>query len=329
MNTGLDVGYSAVKAIAGDRRVTFPSVVGTPDRARFSLDGEGANDIVLNLSDGTFLVGQGAVEQSRFAPRWEDRDWIKSDEYYRLVLATFTELTSATSCDLVVVTGLPVAYYGDKDALRDLLLGEHRASREGRRAQVFRVTDCRVIPQPFGALLSLALDNHGRVADTELATGTVGVIDVGSNNINLLSAKRLSEIATETDSVDKGAWDAMRAVQGWLSNHCPDLVLRDHQVIEAMIAREVAYYDGKVDLSEVVDAVLEPLAAEVGAKATQLGWSRGANLSAILVSGGGALLLGSAIKKRFKHARVVEDPVFANASGYWKFAQRIGRKSNV
>ena len=42
MNIGLDVGYSAVKAIAGTRRVTFPSVVGTPDRARFSLDGADA-----------------------------------------------------------------------------------------------------------------------------------------------------------------------------------------------------------------------------------------------------------------------------------------------
>ena len=331
MKVGFDGGYSDVKAVAGETgkiRVTFPSVVGTPDRARFSLDGEGANDIVLNLSDGTFLVGQGAVEQSRFAPRWEDRAWIESSEYYRLFLATLTELTSATVCNLTVVTGLPVAYYADKDKLRDLLLGEHRASREGRRSQVFRVTDCRVIPQPFGSLLSLALDNRGRVSDTELATGTVGVIDVGGKTTNLLSVNRLAEIARETASVNVGSWDAMRAVRDYLSNHCPDLVLRDHQVIEAMIARSVPYYDSNVDLSDVVDQALEPMAAQIVAQATQL-WNAGASLSAILVSGGGALLLGSAIKKRFKHARVVEDPVFANASGYWKFAQRIGRKSNV
>jgi plasmid segregation protein ParM len=323
MITGLDVGYSAVKAVGNDRRVTFPSVVGTPDRARFSLNGATENDIVLNLTDGTFLIGQGAVEQSRFVNRREDRAWIESDEYYRLVLATFTELTSATSCELVVVTGLPVAYYADKDRLRDLLLGEHRASREGRRAQVFRVSECRVIPQPFGALLSLALDNHGRVSDTELATGMVGVIDVGGKTTNLLSVNRLAEIARATASVNVGSWDAMRAVRDWLSDRCPDLELRDHQVIEAMIAREVLYYGESVDLSEVVDAALEPMAAQIVAQATQL-WNAGAGLSAILVSGGGALLLGPAIKKHFRHARVVEDPVFANAVGYWKFAQRLG-----
>ena len=324
MNAGIDIGYSAVKAKTAAKQVTFPSLVGTPDRARFSLNGP-ADEIILNLPVGTWLVGQGAVELSRFAPRWEDRSWIESDEYYRLVLASFTELTTATSCDLTVVTGLPVAYYGDKDTLRDLFLREHRVAREGRRSQTFRVSECRVIPQPFGALLSVALDNRGRVQDTELATGTVGVIDAGSNNTNLLSVKRLAEIAKETASVNVGAWDAARMVQDWLDDHCPDLELRGHQVMEAMIARSVPYYDEKVDLSEVVDAALEPLATQVVSQATQL-WNAGAGLSAILVSGGGALLLGPAIKKHFRHARVVEDPVFANVIGYWKFAQRIGTK---
>ena len=49
MNIGLDVGYSAVKAVSGGRRVTFPSAVGTPERARFSLNG--ASSIVLVQPD--------------------------------------------------------------------------------------------------------------------------------------------------------------------------------------------------------------------------------------------------------------------------------------
>ena len=324
MNAGIDIGYSASKGKTVSRQIIFPSVVGTPDRARFSLDGP-ADDIILNLPGGTWLVGQGAVEQSRFVNRREDRSWIESDAYYRLMLASFTELTTATSVDLTIVTGLPVAYYADKDALRDLFFREHRAARDGRRSQVFRVSDCRVIPQPFGALLSLALDNRGRVQDTELATGTVGVIDVGGKTTNLLSVKRLTEMARETAPVHVGAWDAMRMVQDWLNDYCPDLALRDHQIMKAMIARSVPYYDGSVDLGDVVDAALEPLAAQIISGATHV-WGKGGNLSAILVSGGGALLLGPAIKKYFRHARVVDNPVFANVIGYWKFAQRIGNK---
>ena len=62
MNIGLDVGYSAVKAIAGERRVTFPSVVGTPDRSRFSLNGSSEEDIVLKQPERV-LIGLEAVVQ--------------------------------------------------------------------------------------------------------------------------------------------------------------------------------------------------------------------------------------------------------------------------
>ncbi len=324
MNTGIDIGYSAVKAISGERRITFPSVVGTPERARFSLNGNAGADIFLNLPDGsTWLIGQGAVEQSRFAPRPEDRDWIITPAYNRLMLAAFTELTAATACDLLLVTGLPVAFYEtDRGRLRDLFLGEHRAGREGRRQQLFRVTDCRVIPQPFGALLAHTLDDRGRVTDQDLATGAVGIIDVGGKTTNLLSVNRLSEIARETASVNVGAWDVARAVGDHLATLCPDLVLRDHQIIETIISRTVTYYGETVELGVVVDSKLEPMAEDVIARATQL-WNGGASLKAILVSGGGAHLLSPYIRRRFRHARVVADPVFANALGYWRLAQRL------
>src|SRR5690606_6576381 len=142
---------------------------------------------IVILAPRHVLVGEGAMTQSRFVNRREDRAWIESDEYYHLFLAALTELTSATVADLVLVTGLPVAFYNDKATLQRRLLGVHKVTREGRHAQTFKVAECRVIPQPFGALLAAALDDRGRVADQELATGAVGVIDVGGKTTNLLS----------------------------------------------------------------------------------------------------------------------------------------------
>ena len=323
MNIGLDLGYSATKAVSTKKKVKFPSVVGTSDKARFSFSEDGAG--ILLAEPAHVLVGEQAVTQSRFVNRREDRSWIESAEYYHLALAALTELTTATVVELRIVTGLPVAFYNDKDILRNLLLGEHRATREGRRAQVFKATDCRVIPQPFGALLAEALDDRGNVADKELATGNVGVIDVGGKTTNLLSVSRLSEIGRETASVNVGAWDVVRAVRGWLADNCPNLDLRDHQVVDAIVARQVKYYGEPQDLGPMVDAALEPMAEQVIAQATQL-WNGGAGLDAVLVSGGGALLLGPAIEAHFRHAQVVEEPVFANALGYWRFAQHLGQR---
>jgi plasmid segregation protein ParM len=295
--------------------------VGTPELGRFSLDQQ-AHHIILTRPDRT-LVGEGAMTQSRFVNRREDRAWIESTEYYHLFLAALTELTTATVADLLLVTGLPVAFYSDKAMLRDRLVGVHKVAREGRHAQNFKVSECRVIPQPFGALLAAALDDRGRIADHDLATGTVGVIDIGGKTTNLLSVARLAEIGRETESVSIGAWDVVRAVRSFLADRCPNLELRDHQVVEAIVSRQVRYYGQQVELNQVVDAALEPMANQVIAQATQL-WNGGAGLDAILVSGGGALLLGSFLKAHFPHARIVNDPVFANAEGYWKLAQRLG-----
>jgi plasmid segregation protein ParM len=320
MNIGLDVGYSAVKAVSGgDRRALFPAVVGTPDKARFSLDG---SQTVVMLQPDHVQVGEGAIQQSRFVHRREDRAWVESSEWYTLALAALTEMTEATIVEMRVVTGLPVAFYDDKTAVRDRLLGEHRPQREGRRAQTMRVTDCRVIPQPFGCLLAAALDDRGRIANEPLATGAVGIIDIGGKTTNMLSVNRLSEISTETDSASVGAWDAVRAVRSWLTTNCPNLDLRDHQIVDAITSRTVKYYGEPVSLAGIVDETLERLANEVLAVASQL-WNGGAALDAILVSGGGALLLGPRIRAHFRHAHVVDEPVFANALGFWRFAQRL------
>jgi plasmid segregation protein ParM len=326
LNIGIDIGYSAVKAVSGERRVTLPSIVGTPDLARFGLS-EG-QEIVLETANGPVLVGQGAVEQSRFVNRREDRAWIESDEYYTLFLASLSELSSATSIDVTLVTGLPVAFYSDHDHLASILRGEHHVARSGagRRAQLIRVLDCRVIPQPFGALLSAALDDRGRIVNDDL-TGRVGVIDIGGKTTNILSVSRLRELARETASLSLGGWDVVRAVREALAVRCPGLDLRDHQLVAAVAARQVSYYGEPVDLGPVVEAILEPLAEQIIAQATQL-WNGGAALDAILVAGGGALLLGERICRHpnFRHARLVDDPIFANAIGYWKLAMRIHRR---
>jgi hypothetical protein len=303
--------------------VNFPSAVGTPDKARFSLNGS-EGTIILEEPDNV-QVGRGAVEQSRFLQRREDRRWIESPEWYDLALAAITGVTSAKRVDLYVVTGLPVAFYSDKGAVKARLMGDHTVQREGRHAQSLHVEECKVIPQPFGALLSVTLDNRGRIVDPDLATGTVGVLDVGGKTTNLLSVNHLSEIGHETESVNVGAWDAVRAIRRWLSDNTPDLDLRDHEIVEAIIDRKVGYYGEAIDLSGPVEETLEPLAREVVGAASQI-WNGGANLEAILVSGGGALLLGPYIREHFRHARVVSDPVFANARGYWRFAAYAQRR---
>jgi len=320
-DAGIDIGYNDTKVKTRRSLARFASIAGTPERSRFALNGTGESIMLTVPHDGTWLVGDGAVVQSRFATRREDRRWIESEEYYRLMLAAFTEIASG-SATLQVVTGLPVAFYEDKEKLQARFLGTHTVQREGRRSQTITVSECRVIPQPFGALLAVAFNDRGRIVDRTLAAGNVGVIDVGGKTTNLLSVYRLAEIARETASVNSGAWDVVRAVRQFLTSQCPELDLRDHEIVQAIRQRATKYYGQPVDLSETVEAALAPLAEQVIGQASQL-WNSGAKLDAILVAGGGAHLLGPAIQRHFRHARVVEEPVFANVTGYWRFLQYL------
>lgn len=328
MIVGIDGGYSAFKTLSGDKTIHLPSVVGTVDKARFSMNGQ--HDIILSVNDSAqMMVGEAAIRQSRFTARREDRGWIESPEYLSLVGASLTELTNASRVDLNIVTGLPVAFYErDKEALRDLYKGEHRVLRDGRTTQVFRVQECRVIPQPFGTVFSEAINAKGVLQSNVYSTGNIGIIDIGGKTTNLLSVSRLEEISNNTASVNRGAWDIVRAFRNFAETAYPGLEeLKDHEIISVIVSKKRNYFGQKLDLTDTIDAIVSPLANDILSEAGNL-WSNGALLDAILITGGGALLMGDYITSQYKHSAIVDDPVNANARGYYRFGLFSGRQSS-
>lgn len=323
MKIGLDLGYAATKAAIDGKEVSFPSLVGTPDRARFSVNGTAESIVIQPDGMEERLIGEGAIRQSRFIDEREDWNWITSPKYRYLAWAAYTELTAASRVSLEIVTGLPVTrFQEDKETAKKQLEGEYRIIREGRYTQVFNVEVKRVIPQPFGTILSQALDNQGRIQDNILATGNIGIVDIGGKTTNLLSVERLAEIGRETTSLDLGAWDVVSVIREYLAENYKELDLRDHEIAEVVRNRTVNYYGKSHDLSKEVLSALSAFAVQVTGAATRL-WGSGARLDKILISGGGALLLGDYITKSFRQAEIVKNPVFANSIGYWKYCQRL------
>jgi len=326
MNIGLDLGYSHTKLVHGGGRAIFPSVVGTPDETRFSLNGAGKGIILTEPRH--VAIGDLAIEQSQYTERREDRGWIESDPYLDLMLAALTETTAATHCDVFIVSGLPIRFYSkDKGSLAQRLSGEYRAKRDGRRGQTFTITGAKVIPQGMGALLSVCLDDAGNLVNADLANGRIGLVDIGGKTTGILSVNHLAEIGHQTDSIDKGAWEIVRTVRRWLADNCPDLEKSDHELVMDIKAGFTKNDGQRIDLGRVIAGAAAPLAAEIVAAAGQQ-WNGGGALDAILLTGGGAHLVGPYIQEHPKFARaqvIAGDPVFANALGYFRFAQRLTR----
>lgn len=323
MLVGVDVGYADTKAVRGTgsrHHVRFPSVVGTPQQSRFGFNG---GDEIIFLRPDHVQVGAGAIEQSYTLERREDRDWIESSLWMNCFYGALTELTPAINMPVKVITGLPLAYFDDKDRLKARLLGEHPVERLGRGPQVFHVLDCKVLPQPFGSLLYVAMDENGVLVSERHVNGKVGVVDVGGGTTNILFANELSERRKYSTSISTGVWSIVRNMKDFLDENYTDLNLSDHEIVQAIQDGYVAYYGNSEDLREPVREILTPFAESIVATANQWWEGGAAGLSDIIITGGGANLLGDTIKDAFGFGTIVDNPEYANAEGFLRFAHHL------
>jgi plasmid segregation protein ParM len=323
MILGIDIGYGYTKAATARKRVQFPSVVGRAERIRYKDDdlihsnGTGAH---LVTAEGEYFVGELALLQSRV--RWSPQDRQRTTVANTLLVlaqAAFGEL-GVRGSDVRVVTGLPVEWYEDREQLVARLRGEHDIRWGQGGGLAVTVADVYVVPQPFGSLFSLILNERGRMVDEELAGSRLGIVDVGTHTTDYVLVDELRYVEKGSGSISTAMSRvcelAGRAIQ---DEHKLDLSL--HEVDRALQAGYVMVYDEKHPLAELARPAVEAVAEEVLSQAGAL-WGDGRDLAAVLVTGGGALSLFPAIKERYPHARLVDDPALANVVGFYRYGVR-------
>lgn len=328
---GLDIGYNETKAANEGIGVSFPSVVGSADEATFVTENGDAPPLIIEHNDEYFFYGKHAVALSRISERREDRDWITSQEYLILAKAALAEtVISYPGQHVTITTGLPVAYFKeDKATVASQLQQLERVTwREGDKSASYpiHVDKVFVVPQPFGTLFAEAFMPTGEVSEkgAKMLSEPYGVIDIGGHTTNILVANRGSDVARQSTSVTIGGWELVRALRTNLTaTSMPRLNIRDHQLSEAIVSGGLLYFGEQVSIRKEVDVISQRICRAVVAQASQL-WGSGSDLAGILISGGGAYLMGEQLKEHFaehKNVRIVDNPQFANASGFYKYGQ--------
>lgn len=325
-SAGVDIGYRAQKIVCANGQNLTQSVVGSPDMSTFGVSG--GEVLTIKVGDRTYLLGQHADEQSRFASRGQEtRDWINSADYDVLIKAAIGWLyTQGNDDEMTIVTGLPVAYYDrDKNKLKERFEGVHSGEYCGQPFEV-RVVNCRVIPQPFGTLFAEVYDDLGVVIEenTYLLNSKTAILDVGSHTTNMQVVLRGDSLAKDSTSIAVGGWKLVQAMRDHLAELMPELNPTDHQIAEAIAgAANLTYFGEDVDIRAVARPFAEQIAGTITAAISNT-WGTAADVKEILVTGGGAYLIGEFVD--YRQARIVDDPIFANARGYYRMARRISRK---
>jgi plasmid segregation protein ParM len=325
---GLDVGYGDTKAVCDNGRSTcFPSLIAPAESIRFKAD-VGAQVQVKGLTlrdteEGDLFVGELAARQGRpgsvRSPR--DRD--------RVADAIMLHLTDAALAALLpdveytrakITTGLPVDYYRDAEALATHLRGQHVIKVEGRRLMV-DVDEVKVVPQPFGGLLSVLLDERGKLmADVaHLVQGRVGVLDVGMFTTDLILVDGLEYIEAGSGSLEVGVSTVLEMLR--------KVLLDDHRVsyephqLEVALRRGWVVINGQtVKLNGLASDRLSVIAQSIESRARTL-WNV-STLSAIVLAGGGSLALKRWLEPYFGQAIFAPDAAMANANGFLRYGLR-------
>ncbi len=274
-------------------------------------------------TEGPLFVGELASRQGRpgavRSPR--DRDRVADPIVTHLADAAFALLLPGVEQARVrVVTGLPVAYYRDAFDLSQRLLGAHAILLEGRSLTV-DVQDVLVVPQPFGALLSLILDERGHLVTRalDLVEGRVAVLDVGQQTTDLILVEGLEYIEARSGSIEVGVSTAVDMIR--------KVLLDDYRVtyepheVEQALRRGWLVVDGKKrPLDGLASERLDPVARAIEAQARTL-WNL-STLTALVLAGGGALALRPWLEPRFAQAIYAPDAAMANAVGFLRYGLR-------
>jgi plasmid segregation protein ParM len=322
MILSVDIGYGYTKGVAPDGlRFSFPSVVGNAEEITFTSDliTQQAGPMV-RYGGRSFFYGEQALLQSRLHSAIFDRSRIRDDTYRLLFASALAELARQhpDGASLNVITGLPVGFFSDRGDVTISLEGEYRLQLDD--AVTFDVGQVFVVPQPFGSLFRELLNEDGTISNVDVEQGRVAVIDIGTYTTDFIAVNALRYIQRFSSSIPIGWSEVLSNLQRELSGRYR-LDQSLHEVDQAMRSGEVRVKGQPINLQSMLAPAVRELEAAIVAKARDL-WGEGVSLDALLITGGAAQHLAGALQVLYPQARLLPDAFWANAEGFYRFAQR-------
>ncbi len=313
---GIDVGYGYTKVVTDVNGMILPLL--SPSIVGVYEDGIVVDGLKTSERDGVtvngqrFLIGESARRHASRLLDGRHEGWIDSIAYRALLMHALST-AACNAVNLTVVTGLPVNFYRTgKDKLINLV-------REIVEKYCLNLT-VKVIPQPLGSFFNLLFDEAGRVADGDLASGKVGVLDVGFYTTDLITVSELELVERQIDSFENGVSTALTSIAKDIEAAYglrPDI----HKTEEAVKQGYIKAFGVQKDIGQAVEQRFGELARDIEGKAKTI-WKNAADIDKVLLTGGGAKQLKGHLNL-YRHAVVINDAQFANARGYYKFGRRL------
>lgn len=329
----IDIGFGFTKATNGNRTLVFKSILGESTEIQFKggVLGEVSPDenIHVEVDGSSYFVGEMAERQSNVRSFTLDQSQFFGNIAKVLALSAAARLTT-TYMPIGLVTGLPIGYYREyKDSLAKLLQGDHKVvltSPNGQREEkVIKISNVRVIPQPFGSLFNLMLNDLGELGDKRYVREKTGVIDIGFKTADFTVADRMRYSERGSRTTDTGISKAFGVIAGKLREKS-NVNVELYRLYDAVEQGVIKIRGKEYDLKELREQVFGQLAKTIASEVDRL-WADDWDIDTIVLTGGGGAVLGKHLQPLIEGKVVAVDPSadarFNNVQGYWKFGKHV------
>jgi len=319
---GLDLGAGAIKLYGLGQGSQLPSQVAVSGAQRVSrLHGLGQQKLPLEVTVplGSFYVGANAHDAGMAIENLGLDRFSGSPEIQALTFGAFTryiQQMGPLDVPLSLTVGLPLESFSGNEAqttvegVQRWLRGMHTWQADDQPYTI-EIAEVRVTSQPVGGLFDALLNEEGHFipARREWFNKEVGVISIGMSTMELLVVRSRAPVQRFT----AGATIGVRRL----------LELVDGQRLYSLGELDSLLRAGRLDISQALPIWQE----EVSGRIEKLWGNAWRRFAAVILLGGGAILLKNTLPYRFGGKAVLpDDPVIATARGLAKMGLMQAQK---
>lgn len=330
---GLDIGFGYTKCTDGQRFLVFKSVYGEAAELQFReqllSDPDEEEYLHVEIDDASYFVGELAERQSVERFFTLDQSQFVADFTKVLALTPLSTLVARQE-PVKLVAGLPISHYRrHRTELVNILKGQHplvTVDKNGQRHDtVVRITDVKVVPQPFGTVMNLMLSDLGEVRDRRFLKEKIGVIDVGFRTTDYTIADRTRYSERGSKTTDTGISRAYTAIAAKLQESS-GVNVELYRLYDAVDRGSIKIHGKRYDLKLVKEQAFSQLASTIATDANRL-WTNDWDMDRVMITGGGGAVLAPYMTKLLKGDIIPVEPGtdtrLNNVRGYWKYGKRL------
>lgn len=305
---GMDIGNENMQIVIQNIRLMFKNKVDEGRLIDTNLTGRN-NTYNVEYNGKKYIVGDYAEQPSS---RMEG----KNSEKHLLACLTglSTCIDSGTNIKLVIGESLNVYFNKDhKDGIRQRFVGEHKIKVNGQIYD-YNIKDIHILPESVGhKLLKHQNYKNNKVSYT---------IDMGSSTVNFGYYEGLIPIESKSEAYPLGMHNLISNIRKSFSRNGGPLNCTQQQIkeyIENGCKNSKLQNIIEIEINKQFDK-LESLLEGDGIKIH--------DLDEVEFCGGLTLTLKKYIDARYKNAIIVDNALWTNVEGFFKFAQQRFNRGN-